>query len=169
MKQLSLFAAIIIVAGLFTACCTAKKAATNQSVKTVSVPGPKVIIYQTVKDYSNLVPITLSDDGKSIISYPDVKDVYYNGTLAYPTQLNKGFLLDNRGINQNVAFLNLTYEAYSKLPVTPSPDELMKMVIDSKPVKTMYSCGVRSTYKDIEKELNSKIDAGDFSVFTKLK
>ena len=155
--------------GILTACCTAKKTETTQSAKSVSVPGPKVIIYQTVKDYSKLVPITLSDDGKSIVSYPDVKDVYYNGSLAYPTQLNKGYLLDNRGINQNVAFLNITYEAYSKLPATPAPDKLLKMVADSKPIKIMYSCGVRSIYKDIEKELNSKIDAGDFSAFTKLK
>jgi hypothetical protein len=169
MKQLSLLTAIIIMTGILTGCCTAKKTETTQSGNSVSVPGPKVIIYQTVKDYSKLVPITLSDDGKTIVSYPDVKDVYYNSSLAYPTQLNKGYLLDNRGINQNIAFLNISYEAYAKLPVTPTPEELLKMVVDSKPLKIMYSCGVRSAYKDIEKELNSKIDDEDFSSFTRIK
>ena len=152
-----------------SACCTAKKSGTSQNGSKVMIPGPKVIIYQTTKDYSQLVPVTLSADGKSIESYPDIKDVFYQGVLAYPTQLNKGYLLDNRGINTNVAFLDITYEAYSKLPKTPAPDQLMKMIMDSKPLVIMYSCGPRSKYKDIEKELNAKIDAGDFSDFTKLK
>ena len=133
------------------------------------MPGPKVIIYQTSADYSKLVPVILSADRKSLVSYPDVKDVYFNGTLAYPTPLNRGYLLDNRGINKDVAFLKVTYEEYSRLSKTPSPDELLKMVIATKPLKSMYQCGNRSAYKDIEKELNSKIDAGDFSTFTKIK
>jgi hypothetical protein len=78
-------------------------------------------------------------------------------------------LLDNRGINKNVAFLNLSYEAYSKLGTTPSPGQLMKMIADDDPLKIMYSCGIKSSYKNIEQELNSKIDAGDFSAFEKMK
>ncbi len=135
----------------------------------VSVSGPKAIIYQTKKDYSKLVPIILSDDKKSIESYPDIKDIYFNGTLAYPTLLHKGYWLDNRGINKNVAFIKLSYEEYSKLQKTPVPEELLIMIVDDQPLVSMYSCGVRSSYEDIEKEMNARIDSSDFSAFTKIK
>ncbi len=169
MKRITFYITLFIMAGLLSACCSAKKAETTQANKQVSMPGPKVIIYQTTKDYSQLVPITLSEDGKTIVSYPDVKDVYYNGNLAYPTKLNNGFLLDNRGIDKNAAFIKLTYDEYAKLTATPAPGELMHMIVDKQPIKSMYSCGIRSSFKDIEQELNSKIDAGNFSSFTKLK
>jgi hypothetical protein len=169
MKRIAFFTSIIVMAGFIGACCTARKSGTEQKGSTSALPGPKVIIYQTTKDYSQLVPIILSEDGKTIESYPDVKDVFYNGVLAYPTKLNKGYWLDNRGIGKNVAFINLTYEEYSKLPKTPLPDALMKMVVDAKPIVRMYNCGLRSTYKNIEEELNSKIDKGDFSGFTLVK
>jgi hypothetical protein len=152
-----------------SSCCSTKKAGQTETSNQVSMPGPKAIIYQTTKDYSMLVPVILSDDRKSIVSYADVKDVYYGGKLAYPTQLHNGYWLDNRGINKNVAFLDISYDAYSKLAKTPTPDQLMKMITDDQPLKIMYSCGVKSSYKDIEKELNAKIDAGDFSAFIKLK
>jgi hypothetical protein len=135
----------------------------------VSITSPKAIIYQLKKDYSKLVPIILSDDKKSIESYPDIKDIYFGGVLAYPTQLHNGYWMDNRGINLNVAFISLTYEEYSKLKKTPLPEELMHMIIDRDPLVGMYSCGTRASYKNIESDLNSRIDANDFSTFTKLK
>jgi hypothetical protein len=169
MKQPGFFTALILMAGIMAACCSARKTETAQKNAGSSMPGPKVIIYQTTRDFSKQVPINLSDDGKTIVSYPDIKDVYFEGSLAYPTQLHKGYFLDNRGITKNAAFLDITYETYSKLAVTPSPDELMKMIIDSHPVSKMYSCGLRSSYKDLIQELNAKIDADDFSAFTRLK
>jgi len=169
MKRIPLMASILVITGIISACCTAKKSETMQNDSLISIPGPKVIIYKTTKDYSQLVPVTLSEDKMSVESYPDVKDVYFNGILAYPTLLNNGYLLDNRGINKNVAFLNLTYEEYSKLPKTPSPQQLLEMISDSNPLVIMYNCGPRSKYKNIEQELNSKIDSDDFSAFTKLK
>ena len=80
-----------------------------------SVPSPPCIVYKTKSDYSKNIPVILSDDQTRIVSYPDVKDVYFKGNLAYPTVLNDGFLLDNRGIGPNVAFLSVTYEQYSKM------------------------------------------------------
>jgi hypothetical protein len=169
MKRLISLTTVILISGMIAACCSSKKAETMKTDPKAFVAGPKAIIYQTKKDYSKLVPVILSDDKKAIVSYPDIKDVYYNGSLAYPTQLNNGYWLDNRGISANVAFINLTYEAYSKLTKTPSPDELMKMIIDTEPLSSMYSCELRSSYKDILNELNAKIDADDFSTFIKLK
>lgn len=169
MRQVLFFSSVILFSAMISSCCSAKKAANTQTSQEVSIPGPKVIIYQTTKDFSMFVPVILSDDKESLVSYPDIKDVYYNGVLAYPTKLNQGFLLDNRGITKNVAFINLTYEQYSKLDKTPDAVQLMKMIVDKNPLSKMYSCGVRSTYTEIEKELNLKIDKGDFSSFTKIK
>lgn len=169
MRRFLFFSTIILISGTIVSCCSAKNAENMKSDQKSFLPGPKAIIYQTKMDYSKQVPIILSDDKKSIESYPDVKDVYFNESLAYPTQLHKGYLLDNRGINANVAFIKLTYEEYSKLPKTPTPAELMKMFIDAQPIVSMYSCGLRSSYQDIGKELNMKIDSDDFSMFVKIK
>jgi len=169
MKSLLYLSSLILICGMICSCCSTKKTESMKTDEKDFIPGPKAIIYQTKEDYSKLVPVTLSDDKMSIVSYPDIKDVYYNGSLAYPIRLHKGYWLDNRGINKNIAFLKLTYEEYSKLPVTPSPDELIKMILETDPITIMYSCGQRSSYTEIEKELNTKIDSDDFSTFTKIK
>jgi hypothetical protein len=134
-----------------------------------SVPSPPCIVYKTKSDYSKNVPVILSDDRNRIVSYPDVKDVFFKGNLAYPTVLNDGFLLDNRGISPNVAFLSVTYEQYSKMTKTPSVDELFQLIIEKDPLKEMYQCGNRSKYGDIENELNKMISSGKIDSCTKLK
>ena len=134
-----------------------------------SISSPQAIIYSTRKDYSKLVPVVLSPDKKSIASYPDIKDIYFKGTLAYPTPLHKGFLLDNRGISENVAFINMTYEQYTALAATPSAADLMKLIVDKNPLDKMYSCGPRSKFANITDELNTLIDKGDFSGFIRLR
>ena len=169
MRRFIYLSTLILISGVIVSCCGAKKAKNMKSEQKLLLQGPKVIIYQTRSDYSKLVPIILSDDKNSIESYPDIKDVYFNGILACPTQLHKGYWLDNRGIGINVAFIKLTYEEYSKLSKTPLPEELMDMITDAQPLVSMFSCGLRSSYQDIETEINAKIDAGNFSSFKKIK
>ncbi|MEZ5198883.1 MAG: hypothetical protein R2764_21650 [Bacteroidales bacterium] len=98
----------------------------NEVAEEQASAGPPAIIYKTLKDYYDKVPVSLSEDKTEVVSYPGIKDIYYKGEFAYPTQLHDGFLLDNRGIDINTAFLNLTYEDYSKLKSTPSKEELSK-------------------------------------------
>ena len=130
--------------------------------------GPSVIIYKTKKDYSDKVPVILNDDKTKITSYPGMKDIFYNGKLALPTKLNDGFLLDNRGINKNVAFLNMTYEEYSKQKEVPLLSEMMKMIIDNDPLTEMYNCGSRYQYKEIITDLNKIISDKQLSRFKKI-
>jgi len=159
---------LAIALGVYsTACCSGKKV-TKTNVISVSMV-PKVIIYQTTRDYSMYVPVILSEDKKSIESYPGISDVYTGGQLAYPTALKKGFWLDNRGISPRVAFLNITYEQYAKLQQTPSTEELMKMILDDAPLLSMYRGKARTGYSDIVKDLNKMIKKGDFSDFEKIK
>lgn len=167
MKILLYVSAFFMAAFLGSCHFTQKTEKMSDNLK--SVPGPKAIIYKTTKDYSLYVPITLSDDKKSIESYPDVKDIYYNGELALPTSLSKGYLLDNRGINKNVAFLRITYAEYAAYKTTPTPGELFLLIQDADPLTEMYSAGNRSKYKDIVAELNNKIDKNDFSDFVRVK
>ncbi len=169
MGRLILLSSVFLFSMLLSSCCSTKKAEKEIPGQVSFVTSPEIIIYQTTKDYSKLVPVNLSDDKKQIESYPDIKDIFYDGKLAYPVQLHNGYWLDNRGIGRNVAFIKLTYEEYSKLSKTPSAEELMNMIIDDQPLISMYSCGARSSYKEIETELNMKIDSGDFSGFKKIK
>ncbi len=150
-------------------CSMCNQSKSNKQQSTVLVPGPQAIIYITRADYSKLVPIILSPDRKSIQSYPDVKDVFLNGKLAYPISLHNGYMLDNRGISVNVAFIKLTYKEYAVLAKTPTAKELMNLIVDKKPLKVMYACGLRSKFVNINDELNAAIDAGNFSGFKRLK
>ncbi len=136
---------------------------------TVKASGPAVIVYKTKNDYFDKVPISLSEDKNMIISFPAVSDLYYKGELALPTRLNDGYLLDNRGITKDVAFINITYEAYSRLDMTPPDDLIMQMVLDKDPLIEMYSCGSRNEFQDIVSELNTIIEKKKLKKFKKIK
>jgi hypothetical protein len=146
-----------------------KTEAGNEMAGKQGMGSPPVIVYQTKADYFDKVPVTLSEDKSEVISYPGVKDVFYKGELAYPTRLNDGYLLDNRGIDANSAFLKLTYEEYSRLETTPTKAELFDMIIDKDPFTKMYQCGNKYQYKDIVAELNALIDTKKLKKQTRLK
>ncbi len=167
MRGITLIYTAAFLTVYFSSCSSGKKVPVSAIQSNVMIPG--VIIYQTTRDYSKNVPVILSEDKKSIASYPGVTDVYTSEKLAYPTALAKGFWLDNRGINQHVAFLSITYEEYAKLPQTPANEELFKMILDSSPLQSMYKGNARDSYTNIVKDLNKKIKKGDFSGFEKLK
>ena len=141
----------------------------DESTTIKTKAGPKAIIYKTNADYFNNVPITLSDDKSTIASFPGIKDIFYRGELAYPTKLNNGYLLDNRGIDDNVAFLKYTYEQYSTLGKTPTSEELFNNILDDDPLTEMYNCGSKFDYTDLVSELNEAIDNQKLVSFQKLK
>ena len=138
------------------------------AVNKVGRPGPAAIVYKTKADYSKYVPVTLSDDKTKIVSYPAPQDVFYQGKLAVPTQLCHGYLLDNRGIMPNSAFLKITYEEYSKLKEVPSLDELYKQITDKSPFSVMYDLGLRSNFKSDKKEIEKIIKKKKLKNYKKL-
>lgn len=137
--------------------------------KAMAQPGPPVIIYKTREDYSKNVPVILTMDRKNIASYPGIKDLKIKGEYAYPTPLKEGYLLDRKGISDRVAFLDITYEEYSKLKKTPSREELKSMILDDDPLEVMYFCGSRNSFRNVEEEVNMVIESGDLSVWSKMK
>src|ERR1035437_8899341 len=80
-----------------------------------AVPGPHLLVYKTKADYRKLVPVILSAGKSTIVSYPDPQDLRLGGDKILPAKLHKGYLMDNRGIAENVAFLKITYQQFAGL------------------------------------------------------
>jgi hypothetical protein len=163
----------LLVSVLMWSSCSKKvtpgTTAAPEKQKQAVVASPPCIIYRTKENFNKNIPVGLSEDKSAIISYPDIKDIYYKGELAYPTELKDGFYLDNRGIGPNVAFTEFTYESYARLDKTPSSDELFGRIISNDPLTDMYQCGTRSQYADPAKELNDIITSGKLDKCKKLK
>jgi len=118
------------------------------------------LVYKTRADYFNRVPVMMNAEKDRIISYPAPTDLFYGNALATPTRLKDSYLLDNRGIGANVAFLKYTYETYSALSKAPALNQLMDSLLDRNPLTELWDCGSRSLYKNEVEELNALIDKG---------
>jgi hypothetical protein len=129
---------------------------------------PPLIIYKTKANYNDKIPVTLSSDKAEIVSYPGSKDVFYKGKLATPTELSNDFLLDNRGIDEHVAFLDISYESFSRMMRPLSKEQMFEMILDNDPIIEMYRCQ-RKDYKDIPNDLNTMIKNGKLSKCERLK
>lgn len=153
-------ALLAAVAGCKSKTTKSTSAPVSIFVPDMKVPGPPTMVYKTKKDYNNLVPIILSEDKTTVISYPHPVDLASGDGYLLPTGLNNGYLLDNKGINKDVAFINMTYESYAKLKEAPSKDELLGMVVDKDPLAELCNCGNRSALTDAPSQLNTLIDSG---------
>ncbi len=129
----------------------------------VSVPGPPVIVYKTKKDYYDRVPVTLSEDKSRIVGFPAPSDLKRNGEYTYPTKLKNGYLLDNRGIGKNTAFLRFTYQDYYTMDNIPTAERLYNYIIDKEPFVELYDCGKRGDADNLVEMLNRKIVSGEIS------
>lgn len=113
---------------------------------------PPLIIYRTKGDYQFMVPVMLNDEKTEVVSFPAPTDMFYQGELAIPVNLEQGYLLDIRGVGPNTAFLRMTYKTYSELDSAPSAADLYNLIFDKDPFLEMYICGNRGDKKqDIEK------------------
>ncbi|MDR1809242.1 MAG: hypothetical protein LBR34_02410 [Prevotella sp.] len=158
---------IIALFMLLQSCSNSKVATESAEITPVAVkkeisfaPGPHAIVYKTLKNYADNVPVIMDKSRTKIVSYPAPSDVYYAGKLAKPTALKNGYLLDNRGINEDVAFLKYTYEEYSRLQEAPSMKEMLSKIIDPYPLEELIDCGLRSQYNNEVEELNLLIYNG---------
>lgn len=163
-SKLSLLFVLILVEVSFSACGSRKYdsaiADSSGEYLTMWQPSAPAIIYKTRDDYTNLVPVIMNAEKTRIVSYPDPLDLVSEGKLMKPVRLKHGYLLDNRGINERVAFLNITYDEYAKLNSPPHMVDLMMKIIDTNPLTVMYRCGNRSDYSNLIYELNVLIDRG---------
>lgn len=167
LKTVLLFSSILLL--IFSCKTPINVANQKETTEQMSAPGPRIIIYKTKADYSNNVPVILSKDKKTIVSFPDIGDLIVDGNYTKPVALEQGYWLDKRGINENVAFLSYTYEQYSNFDKTPRVEELYSKIIAKRPLKRMYKGGTLPRDIDITEKLNAKILNKDFSDFVRLK
>jgi hypothetical protein len=125
-----------------------------------SFPAPKLYIYKTKKDYYNQVPISLSEDKKSIVSFPHPNDLLIDGKLAYPVKLPEGYYLDVKGIDVNVAFLKINYVDYSNLPAPPTIEQLKELIEDADPLLELWDCGLKTNEPDEIQKVTQWINSG---------
>ncbi len=164
--KLSLIIGMAILGIAIPFSCTISKKTTTTI--DMNQTGPPTIIYKTKMDYSRMVAITLNDDKTEVVAYPDPTDISKKAKSVYPTLLENGFLLDNRGVSKNAVFISMTYEEYANLTSAPSLKEMYAKILDKNPFTEMYFCGSRYNYKEIEKELNQFIKTKDFSHFKQI-
>ena len=124
----------------------------------------KLVIYKTKKDYSNLVPIQLSEDKQSVIGYPAPEDLIQYGNKN-AIQLENGFLIDLVGVSKNSVFTAFTMNDYQKMQI-PSLNDFKINIIDIDPFSEMYVCNQNYTKKEIE---NSIKDSTLFTNCSKIK
>ena len=145
-------------------CTTTKKVIQISDTKqpeSVSVLGAEkpILVYKTKANYNNLVPVILSEDKLEIVSYPHPDDIKTGNKYSVPIILHNGYLLDQRGIGKNVAFLNMTYEEYAKLKVIPTIKELYNLIVDKDPLIELCNCGNKNAFSDPVSQLNELIDS----------
>ena len=121
--------------------------------------GPPAIVYRAKKQYADLVPVILSDDKSRIVSYTSPDDLRQMKNQPLPTMLNEGYFLDNRGININVAFIDIKYADYLQLEKLPSLQEMYALIIDKDPLDELCDCGSRKAFTEITSQLNHLIDS----------
>jgi hypothetical protein len=118
-----------------------------------------VVVYKTKKNYNRQVAVTLNTDKSTVISYPDPSDI--RSFRPYPIQLRSKYLLDQRGIDSNVAFLKLSYRQYSKLKVAPEPNFILSnLILDNNPILEFHIIEKYPPNSDVKQLLNQRIVNG---------
>jgi hypothetical protein len=151
------YLAIVIL--LACGCKTKHQSGANPDFIPDYSKGPPTMVYKTKGDYRALVPVMLSEDKTRIVGYPGKSDIESWKGYPLPTQLHDGYLLDNRGIDHNVAFLKLTYEEYAALDTLPPVTIMHEWILDKDPLRVLCHCGSRKAFTDIESQLNVLIEA----------
>lgn len=149
---------------LLNACSSFKsKKSENQNHSTViENMGDFISIYKTKNNYSQKVPVKLSDDKNYIVSYPDPSDLFLETKALYPIKLKNNYLLSQVGIGKNYAFLDYSYEEYRELKDITA-EKLFDHIIDFDPFTEVYEC---NTIGGVE-EINEKISSNGLKSFCK--
>lgn len=150
-------AAMALFTVLFTGCGAPRATTGTESAAGRTRPW---MVYRTVQDVHDQVPVGLSADRQHIISYPQPQDLAVDGKLLVPTKLAKGWWLDNKGIGLNTGFLRMSYADYAALPQAPPLAEMEAMLLDIDPLESLCDCGPSGTMADPVKEINALLKKG---------
>lgn len=154
---------IILIVLILQACNPGKRSPKHQdkeSAYVVAIPQTGYMVYKTRADYLNKVPVQLSEDKKTIISYPSASDLKRKGSFTFPVELAENYLLDRRGIGLNTAFLEWTYETYFTEGGAPSVKDLKELIVDDDPFLELYQCPHKNEESDVAAYINGLIMNG---------
>lgn len=93
--------------------------------------GP-IEVYKTKLDYTNLITVSLSKDGKEITARPGQSFVLNQR----PIPLANGYLLQRMPGN---VFLSITIDEYADTSHKYSEEELLRAILDTDPYKEIYN------------------------------
>ncbi|MEA1875151.1 MAG: hypothetical protein U9N51_12115 [Bacteroidota bacterium] len=103
--------------------------------------GSYIYVYKTKNDYSENVPVMLSNDKAKIKSYPGLSDA--NNIRLKPEKLINGYYIVHIAQGINTGYLSLTWEEYSQYELPISTDSLYSLLIQKDPFIEYYT-----KYKD---------------------
>lgn len=98
---------------------------------------PRAIVYRTSVPCADLVPVQLSPDGRSLISYPAPSDL--TGGQSAPVALDGGWWLDRRGIGPSTVFTTYTYAEYSAMAQAPTQADILAHIDRKAYITAMYA------------------------------
>lgn len=87
---------------------------------------PHAVVYKTNGNFNDNVPIQVSADGKTLISFPAPTDL---NSSSLPLVLTEGWLLDRRGVSVDTRFTSYKYSNYESLSSAPSVTDLLHSII----------------------------------------
>lgn len=163
-KNILILAAGILAAGFVS--CRSRQAEVQPEQMQLPVLGssvmamPKAIVYQVSGDNCmDLVPITLSADGKTVVSYPAPTDLNEGQT---PIDLGDGWWLDRRGIGPTSVFTTYTYEEYAAMKTPPSIEQLMKHIDRKAHITRMVQLPITAAYAASDPAVARTYTEGNF-------
>lgn len=128
---------------------------------------PKAIVYRTSVPCPDLVPVQLSADGTSLISYPAPGDI--SEAHSTPLQLDGGWWLDRRGIGPGTAFTTYTYAEYSAMAQAPSQSEILAHIDRKAYITDMYALPLTASEAAAKPDICNKYIADGFTDCEKLR
>lgn len=138
---------ILLAMGVMAGACSHK--VTEKTMTVENYAQPSQLVYKMSGDYASLVPVTLDSKG-NLQSYPDPVDIT---ETQKPVALGNGWYLDRRGISENTAFLDYTYEEYHALPKVPSQETLKAHIKVKRGIRCIWNCGKQSRSIDEYRKL----------------
>lgn len=94
----------------------------------------KALLYKTLPDYRQKVPVEMRADKSAIMDYPFIHEVT-NETA--PVVMRNGYLLDKQGISLNTMFVDIDRHYYEQLENPLNNSDLNRLIILPSYIETL--------------------------------
>jgi len=135
---------ILILSITLFGCVSKKKNASNgpDSIGTSQALAHQYI-YKQKYDFSEKLPVVLSEDKQLILAYPDPLDVSLDTLIRCPVKLFKDYWFDRIGIGVNTGYVDILLRDYARLAEPPRMEFMRSKLIEKEPFQEVWDCGIR--------------------------